>query len=391
MFDGIFILINLVKMKETMSMKIEPLFRDRKLISIKVKYGYRNSSHSYRYSIEFRDSLLILMSPLSKLIKFFISDNVEFKNYKDNSKDIINALIGNKAKTFMLNISFRKKLVNYCINDCKALALIIYKFSELIFNVFKMNVHDYPTISSLALAIFRTHFLKSDTMIPKISGQIYKDISQAYTGGHVDVYKLYSNEETHSYDIVSLYPTVMLNNEFPVGKITHFIGNILSEKLNFNLDFLLKRHAFVKCDIFVDKSLNKPVYQTHIMLNRQKRTLCATGTFLNQWIYVPELIKYQLLTNNKIRIIEDSIKEGYLFESKKLFSSYIDPLFKLKNSVSKSDPKYRICKLLLNSLYGRFGLKQIMQIYQFVNNFEIHNFTIGNDIKDIIDLVGTNK
>lgn len=32
-----------------------------------------------------------------------------------------------------------------------------------------------------------------------------------------------------------------------------------------------------------------------------------------------------------------------------------------------------------------------MQIYQFVNNFEIHNFTIGNDIKDIIDLVGTNK
>ena len=292
MFDGIFILINLVKLKETMSMKIEPLFRDRKLISIKVKYGYRSSSHSYRYSIEFRDSLLILMSPLSKLIKYFVKDP-NLNIYKDNSKDIINGLIGNEAKNLIKKIEFRKKLINYCINDCKALALIIYKFSELIFNIFKMNVHDYPTISSLALAIFRTHFLKSDTMIPKITGQIYKDISQAYTGGHVDVYKLYSNEETYSYDVVSLYPTVMLNNEFPVGKITHFIGNILSEKLNFNLDFLLKRHAFVKCDIFVDKSLNKPVYQTHIMFNGKKRTLCATGTFLNQWVYVPELLKYQ--------------------------------------------------------------------------------------------------
>jgi DNA polymerase type B, organellar and viral len=119
--------------------------------------------------------------------------------------------------------------------------------------------------------------------------------------------------------------------------------------------------------------------------------MCATGTFLNQWIYVPELIKYLELTNNKIRIVEDSIKEGYLFESKDLFTSYVEPLFKLKNSVPKTDPRYRIAKLMLNSLYGRFGLKQIMQIYQFINNFELHNFTVGKDIIDIIDLIGTNK
>ncbi len=252
-------------------------------------------------------------------------------------------------------------------------------------------MHRYPTLSSLAFAIFRTHFLKSDKLIPKISGQIYKDIKKAYTGGHVDVYRLYSNEPVHSYDVVSLYPNEMFYNEFPVGKVDYFKGNILSNKLNYTFDDLLKMKAFIKCDIFVDRSINRPVFQTHVLLNNQMRTICATGTFLNQWIYIPEMVKYQEFTNNLIRIVENSIKEGYLFETKELFTGYIEPLFKLKNSVPKSNPKYRIAKLLLNSLYGRFGLKQIVKIYQFINNFEIENFTIDKDIKDIIELIDTNK
>jgi hypothetical protein len=391
LFDGIFILKILVELKNRMIIKIEPLFRDRKLISIRVKYGYVRKNYSFKYQIEFRDSLLILLAPLSKLIKFFIDDKDYLKKYKDESKDLINDLISNEAETLINKVYFREKLIKYCINDCKALAKIIFKFSELIFKLFKMNIHLYPTISSLAFAIYRTHFLKSDKMIPRISGKIYKDISKAYTGGHCDVYRLYSSKHVHSYDVISLYPNEMFHNEFPVGKITYFKGNILSNKLNYTIEDLNKMKAFVKCDIFVDRSLNRPVYQTHVMINGQMRTMCATGTFKNQWVLVTELLKYQELTNNKIRIIEGSIKEGYLFKSCKLFTSYVDKLFKLKNSVPKSDPRYRIAKLLLNALYGRFGLKQILHIYNFVNNFEVESFSNGKNIKEVIDLIGTSK
>ena len=382
-FDAIFMLMNLVKMKDKMSIKIEPLFRDGRLITITVKYGYRATSHSYRYSIEFRDSLLLLLCPLSDLIKYFVKDP-NLNIYKDNSKDIINGLIGNDAKILINNLEFRKKLIKYCINDCKSLSIIINKFSLLIFDLFKLNIHDYPTISSLAFAIYRTHFLMSDNLIPKITGQIYKDIKKAYSGGHVDVYKLYSNRPVHSYDAISLYPSEMFKMEFPAGKITHFIGNILSNRLNYSFEDLLKMKAFVKCDIYVDKSINRPVYQTHIMFNGQIRAMCATGTFLNQWIYIPELLKYQLLTNNKIRIIEDSIKEGYLFQSKPLFSKYVDTIFKLKNSVSKSDPLYLIAKILLNSLYGRLGLKPELQKHDFILNTNLESFVKGLNVIDII-------
>jgi hypothetical protein len=119
--------------------------------------------------------------------------------------------------------------------------------------------------------------------------------------------------------------------------------------------------------------------------------MCATGTFINQWIYVPELVKYQQLTNNKIRIIENSIKEGYLFDSAFLFKDYINTLFEIKLKSLKTEPLYLTSKILMNSLYGRFGLKLELQIFDFVNKNEIEDFINGKNIKDVIELSETNK
>ena len=81
---------------------------------------------------------------------------------------------------------------------------ILIKFNEFIFNLYKLNIHKYPTITSLAFAIFRCKFLK-DSKIPLITGQIFNDLRKSYTGGAVDVYKPYG-EKIHVYDVNSLYP-----------------------------------------------------------------------------------------------------------------------------------------------------------------------------------------
>jgi hypothetical protein len=44
---------------------------------------------------------------------------------------------------------------------------VILKFSNMIFDLFKINMHNYATLSSIAFAIFRTHFLRKDE-IPQI-------------------------------------------------------------------------------------------------------------------------------------------------------------------------------------------------------------------------------
>jgi len=161
-----------------------------------------------------------------------------------------------------------------------------------------------------------------------ISGEIYRDISKAYHGGHCDVYELYSNEDVHSHDYTSMYPSQMFNKEMSCGKIDKFEGNPL--KVNESFQTLIDKLAFIKCDVYVDKSLNRPTYMTNILLNGEMRSMCATGLFKNQMIFVPELAYYHKLTNGLIRIVSDSIKYGYLFENKILFKDYINDLFEIK-------------------------------------------------------------
>jgi hypothetical protein len=76
--------------------------------------------------------------------------------------------------------------------------------------LFEINIHKYPTLSSLAFAIFRTHFLKENT-IAQLSGKIAKEIRQGYTGGSVDVFIPESKPgvKIKCYDVNSLYPFIM--------------------------------------------------------------------------------------------------------------------------------------------------------------------------------------
>jgi hypothetical protein len=332
-FDGIYLLGNLIRLSNIIHIKVIPLIRDNKIISIKVNYGYRKDTKKYRYHLEFRDSYLILLHSLTKLSNSFLSDKPELMKF-DNSDVIINKLLNpNLYRGSLSNKAFIMEVFQYCMRDCLALAHIISRFNQIIFDKFKLNIHDYPTISSLALAIYRSNYLKSNKLIPLISGNIYNNIKKAYHGGHTDVYKLYSNKPVHSYDYTSMYPTQMLKHKFPVGKITSFDGNPI--KTGYTFTDLCNSLSFVKCDVYVDKSLNRPLYQTQIKINGETRSMCATGLFKNQWVFIPELIHYYNKTNGLIKIVDNSIKQGYMFESENIFEGYIKDLFDIKKSVTK--------------------------------------------------------
>jgi len=381
-FDGVLILESLVYLSEDYGFKIEPLIKENKIISIKIRFG-KTRDQRYRYHIIFHDSLLILLSSLEKLCKTILKDHPDM--HKIDNEIVKSALLFEEDRKDIDKIEFLKDLQLYCERDSVSLALIINMYSNIVYDEFKLNVHKYPTASSLALAIYRSRYLESDDLIPLISGEIYRDISKAYHGGHTEVYKLYSDKPVHSYDYVSMYPSQMLQKYMPVGKITKFIGNPLLT--GETLESLSDKLAFIKCSVYVDKSLKRPVYQTIVNVNGELRSMCATGTFLNQWVYVPELLKYQEKTNGKISIITDSIHMGYLFNKKIIFKDFIEHLFTLRKSVSKNHPLNQICKITMNSLYGRMGLRQELTEYKFMNTFEIEKFSMKDNvrIKDIVE------
>ena len=189
-------------------------------------------------------------------IKYFI--NLTLDQYIEYKQNFIN------------NWSLKDETINYCTQDCISLYQVIYKFNNLIFNQYSVNIHKYPTLPSLAFAIYRAHYL-AEYPIPLLSGQIFNDISKSYTGGSTDMFKPFGNN-IYSYDVNSLYPYIMKTSKFPVGIISKFIGDItiLNDK---------EYYWFAASDISTKKDLYQPYLQLHLKTKNGMRTVSPNGSF----------------------------------------------------------------------------------------------------------------
>jgi hypothetical protein len=141
----------------------------------------------------------------------------------------------------------------------------------MVFELFGKNIHKYPTLPSLAFAIFRSNFMEKDT-IPQLSGKIAKDIRQSYTGGAVDMYIPQSpkNEKIYAYDVNSLYPFIMESCDMPIGNPIFFEGDI--RKIDQNA------FGFFYCEIIAPDEIKHPILQTRVKTNAGVRTISPIGT-----------------------------------------------------------------------------------------------------------------
>ena len=80
------------------------------------------------------------------------------------------------------------------------------------------------------------------------------------------------------------------------------------------------------------------------------------------------------------------IKNGYCFEEKDIFSNFVDDLYNLRKSYEKSHHMNLACKLLMNSLYGRFGMQPITQTQKFMNKNQFLEVCQKFTVNDFIDL-----
>ena len=240
-FDLIFLLKYIVNKEGIL---LEPIIKDGKYINLRIKYG-----PNFNYYVNFKDSYLILPGSLDKLTKnfnvetlkgsfphdFVTSSNLdyigpvpEYSYFKGTNLNYENYLI--YTQNFHNNWHLKKAAIKYCEGDCIALYQTIMHFSNLIFNEFNINVSSVSTLPSLAFKVFRAKFLSNSAKLPVISGKIYSDISQAYFGGHCDMY-IPSNPKgqlVYEYDCNSLYPHVMKECKYPGKLLGYFRGDITS-------------------------------------------------------------------------------------------------------------------------------------------------------------------
>ena len=83
------------------------------------------------------------------------------------------------------------------------------------------------------------------------------------------------------------------------------------------------------------------------------------------------------------------VEYGYLFEKSKnvsIFKEYVNYLYSLKKKSNSKDSRYTISKLLMNSLYGRFGMSPVMEIHEVISSFDSQFWLSDKDIINVIDL-----
>jgi hypothetical protein len=130
---------------------------------------------------------------------------------------------------------------------------------------------------------------------------------------------------------------------FPVGPPTYFQGNILLHYPN--------AFGFFYCKISAPSYKDHPILSARIKTKSGIRSLFPTGNW--EGMYFSEE-----LYNAQKYGYEFEILWGYTFEKGFVFKDYINDLYNLRLKYPKSDPMNLVCKLLLNSLYGRFGRKR---------------------------------
>ncbi|XP_050217566.1 DNA polymerase-like [Mercurialis annua] len=295
-FDGIFFLEYLAKVDKYY---FKALIRNNKLYEMKVYK--KGKSKNLLFSL--RDSLTILPNSLKVLAKS-LCPHLGTKGEIQHDALTLENLMEN-----------REIILEYMKQDIRLLGGVMVKAQSLLYSLYKLDIVSCLTLSVISLKIFHMKyydFAHFPIHIPSSNEDTF--IRRAYYGGHAETY-IPRGQNLYYYDVNSLYPYIMKNYPMP-GGVPIWHGNLKNEELDGD------------------------------------RLLFPTGEFVG--VYYSEELLFARELGYMIRPLR-----GYLFEKKDSpFDSFVTDIYNERlNAKKRGDNAMTYCyKILLNSLYGRFGI-----------------------------------
>jgi hypothetical protein len=299
-----------------------------------------------RYQITFKDAQKISSLRLEKFNKLF-NNNYYLK--KQTTKPRLN----------------HKDLISRCNYKLLNFKRSFNEYRELILANFTIDIIEELTIGGTAMHIFLKMFYTDldkfkaknsididrlenfkvsevdQILIGRLTSEQDKYVRESYFGGDVDLY-IPSLENGYLYDVNSLYPAMMLK-DLPVGR-GKFVNKITHRRFK---DFF----GFLKVVVYANKEpyMDKPLLPLKIKINGEtKKVIKPNGVFVGT--FFSEELKYAETLGYHFKIIS-----GIEFQRAPIFKNYASTLYNKRLEFEKSNPLNKIYKLLLNSLYGKFG------------------------------------
>lgn len=244
-----------------------------------------------------------------------------------------------------------KRWVAYNQQDCVELYNILTKFHHYVEKVLLGEVG--ITAPSTSMKLYRRRFLKSP--MPR-NEQSHDFVRSGYFGGRVEVFQK-KGEKLRYYDINSSYPAAM-KHPMPGGRAVAWKGKPPSR-------FLDRHIGFVQASVHVPDTIHippLPIRGDRKLGVPDGKLLFPTGNLLGVW----EWGELQLALELGCTI--DDWGDSVWFEPTYMFREFVDELYQYRdtNSPSYDEGLAAVVKIMLNSLYGKFGMKTLRKtIYRW--------------------------
>lgn len=318
-FDGIFIIKHIVTNRP--DWKVKPLMRNNSLYQFEVQID--------KVRIVFRDSLKLLPGSLRSL-----GESLCPELGKKADIDHSTVCVGNLKER-------KQEILLYMIQDIYLLGGIMLRAQNIYMDHYNIDITSKITLSALALTIFRMHFYDKDKhpiAVPHRTAEEF--IRRAYFGGHTDVYKPHGFD-LYYYDVNSLYPYVMKESPMPIGPAI-WESNLKKKPLE-------DLYGFIEAIVVCPFNMKKP----YLPYRDNKDLLYyLIGKF--HGFYYSEELKYAKSLGYLIYPLR-----GFLYKKAYgLFEGFVTHMYenRLKARDAGNPGLAFVYKILMNSLYGRFGI-----------------------------------
>ena len=281
----------------------------------------------------------------------FRKDNVTLMfidnmNYFQTSLEVLGDSIGIKKLPMPSPNDSNDAWVNYCTRDVEVLLKAWQTWLKF--------VHDYDlgsfgfTIASQALNAFRHRFMPVQIGIHTSSKAINLE-REAYRGGRNECFRIgkFHGGRFYLVDVNSMYPYVMSTYEYPCNLVSTGCELTLQAAQDFTHDYCL----IAECDI----STNEACYG----VKEKGKLLFPIGQF-------PAVLTTNEIVKGLMCGYITGMHNYALYSKAKLFDRYVSFFYSSRLDFEKRRvfAFAYLCKIMLNSLYGKFG--QRVEDWRFV-------------------------
>ena len=271
---------------------------------------------------------------------------VNIQNYFNQSVKKIGESIGIPKLKIDFDVTDIDELFTYCKRDVE---IIYIAFTDYVNYIVKNKLGSIGfTLTSTAYSTYRKSFMDKWLYV-HCNDEVNALERAGYYGGRCECFYLgkYTAGPYYKLDVNAMYPYVMATNLFPY-KLRKYGTDLKPDVLN----KISKRFSYVA---HVTIQTDEPAYP----YRADKKLLFPVGTF--ETYLTTGLLNYAHCHGHL-----KAIHKIAVYEQADLFKKYVDFFYgeRLRYTKLNNDAFAYACKIMLNSLYGKFGQRVPELIYE---------------------------